>query len=341
MIKPVEIFRDTIKVLDQTRLPEIVRFEYVYTLEDAIEVIKSLKVRGAPLIGIFAAYAVVQVVRSLDIEEIERVKEVGISTVEELRKTRPTAVNLFYALDRMKEIISNYNGNSKDELVNLLMEEAKRIEREEAERCERMAEFGVTLLKDKSKVMTICNTGYLATNHLGTALGVIYKGFEKGKIEKVYVLETRPVLQGARLTTWELLENGISPILITDNSAGFVMKREGIDAIFVGADRIARNGDTANKIGTYMLAVLAKHHGVPFYVVAPTSSIDPKINSGDEIVVEKRSKEEVTYVGKKLIAPEEVQVLNYAFDVTPEELITAIITDEGIFYPPFDFNQKG
>jgi len=340
MIKPVECFRDTIKVLDQTKLPEIVRFEYIYTLQDAIDAIVNLKVRGAPLIGIFAAYAVVQVLRSLDVEDVDRVKEIGLSSVGELRKTRPTAVNLFYALDRMEKIIRNSNVSSKSELVNLLLEEAQKIEKEEAERCEKMAQFGVTLLPEKAKVMTICNTGYLATNNIGTALGVIYKGYELGKIEKVFALETRPVLQGARLTTWELLENGIKPVLITDNSAAFVMKREKVDAIFVGADRIARNGDIANKIGTYMLAVLGKEHRIPFYVVAPTSSIDPTIESGEEIRIEERSKKEVVFVGEKQIAPEEVDVLNYAFDVTPWEFISAIITEEGIFYPPYTFNQK-
>ena len=340
MIKPVECFRDTIKVLDQTKLPEIVRFEYIYTLQDAIDAIVNLKVRGAPLIGIFAAYAVVQVLRSLDVEDVDRVKEIGLSSIGELRKTRPTAVNLFYALDRMEKIIRNSNVSSRSELVNLLLEEAQKIEKEEAERCEKMAQFGVTLLPEKAKVMTICNTGYLATNHIGTALGVIYKGYELGKINKVFALETRPVLQGARLTTWELLENGIKPVLITDNSAAFVMKREKVDAIFVGADRIARNGDIANKIGTYMLAVLAKEHRIPFYVVAPTSSIDPTIESGEEIRIEERSKKEIIFVGEKQIAPKEVDVLNYAFDITPWEFISAIITEEGIFYPPYTFNQR-
>ena len=340
MIKPVECFRDTIKVLDQTRLPEIVRFEYVYTLQDAIDAIVNLKVRGAPLIGIFAAYAIVQVIRSLDIDEIERIREIGLSSINELRKTRPTAVNLFHSLERMERIIKNPEIKDKSSLVDLLMREAIKIEKEEAESCEKMAQYGVSLLPERAKVMTICNTGYLATNHIGTALGVIYKGYEQGKIEKVFALETRPVLQGARLTTWELLENGIRPVLITDNSAAFVMKKEKIDAIFVGADRIARNGDTANKIGTYMLAVLAKEHGVPFYVVAPTSSIDPAVGSGEEINIEERNKREVIFVGEKQIAPDEVDVLNYAFDVTPCNFISAIITEEGIFYPPYNFSQK-
>ncbi|MDD5573288.1 MAG: S-methyl-5-thioribose-1-phosphate isomerase [Candidatus Hydrothermia bacterium] len=340
MIKPVEIFRDTIKVIDQTKLPQVVRFEYIYTLKDAIDAIVSLKVRGAPLLGIFAAYAVVQVLRNIDIFDIERVKEIGFSSIDELRRTRPTAVNLFYALDRMEKILNEFHGNCKDKLVESLMDEGKAIDREEGERCQKMAELGVSLLPDRAKVMTICNTGYLATNHIGTALGVIYEGIAQDKIEKVFALETRPVLQGARLTTWELLENNITPILITDNSAAFVMEKEKIDAIFAGADRIARNGDTANKIGTYMLAILAKHHGVPIYIVAPSSSVDPILENGDGMKIEKRNKEEVIAFGGCPVAPKDVDILNYAFDVTPNNLITAIITEEGIFYPPYRFNRK-
>ncbi len=341
MIKPVELFGDTIKIIDQTRLPEMVRFEYIYTLQEATDAIKNLKVRGAPLIGIFAAYAVVQVVRSVDIENTNRVIEIGLSSVKELLSTRPTAVNLFYAMDRMEKILKTFRGNSREELVEALLQEAKAIDQEEGERCEKMAEIGTALLSGKSSVMTICNTGYLATNHIGTALGVIYKGIEQEKIEKVYILETRPVLQGARLTAWELLENNIKPVLITDSTAAFLMRKTKIDAIFTGADRIARNGDTANKIGTYMLAVLARHHNVPFYVVAPTSSIDPSLKTGSEIRIEERSKEEIIRVGEKLIAPEEVEALNYAFDIVPSDLITAIITEEGIFHPPYKFSRKG
>jgi len=341
MIKPVEIFRDTIKIIDQTKLPELVRFEYIYTLQDAIDAIVNLKVRGAPLIGIFSAYVVVQVIRSLDEEEVEKLKEIGRSVIKELRATRPTAVNLFYALSRMEGVLENFQGKSKVELVEALMEEAKRIDEEEKERCEKMALFGAELIPHNAKVLTICNTGYLATNHIGTALGVIYKAHEQGKISKVFALETRPVLQGARLTAWELLENGIKPYLITDNQSAFVMKREKIDAVLVGADRIAKNGDTANKIGTYMLAILAKYHQIPFYVVAPTSSIDPHTLSGEDIKIEMRDKAEIVKIRDCWIAPEEVETLNYAFDVTPWELITAIITEKGVFYPPFHFSPEG
>lgn len=340
MIKPVEIFRDTIKIIDQTKLPDVVRFEYIYTLEDALEAIMKLKVRGAPLIGIFSAYAVVQVVRNTDINEIGELMKIGLLACQELRKTRPTAVNLFYALDRMENAIKRFGGSSKEELVCSLLNEAEAIDREEGDRCERIAREGIKVLPESSAVMTICNTGYLATNHIGTALGIIYKAKEEGKLSKVFVLETRPVLQGARLTAWELLENGIEPVLITDNQAAFLMKIEKIDAVFVGADRIARNGDTANKVGTYMLAVLAKYHGVPFYVVAPTSSIDPMISSGKEIKIEIRDKNEVIKYRELPLAPENVQAINFAFDITPAELITGIITEKGIYYPPFDFSQE-
>jgi methylthioribose-1-phosphate isomerase len=341
MIKPVEIFRDTIKIIDQTRLPDIVRFEYIYTLQDAVDAIKHLKVRGAPLIGIFAAYAVVQIMRNSDEEDVESLKNIGFVAINELRKTRPTAVNLFYALDRMEKLLVESKCNKKEELVELVLEEARKIDKEEGERCERMAELGESLLPSGCSLMTICNTGYLATNNIGTALGVVYKAKEKGKLSRVFVLETRPVLQGARLTTWELLENGIKPVLITDNQAAFVMKKEKIDAILVGADRIARNGDTANKIGTYMLAVLAKYHGVPFYVVAPTSSIDPFISSGEEIKIEVRNREEVIKFREIPLAPEDVETMNFAFDITPAGLISAIITERGVFYPPYNFSLKG
>ncbi|MEO0265979.1 MAG: S-methyl-5-thioribose-1-phosphate isomerase [candidate division WOR-3 bacterium] len=341
MIKPVEIFRDTIKIIDQTKLPDLVRFEYIYTLEDAIEAIVKLKVRGAPLIGIFAAYAVVQVVRNADVNGVEELKEVGLLACQELRKTRPTAVNLFYALDRMERTIRRFEGSLKEEFVSLILREAEAIDKEEGDRCEKIAKEGIRVLPENSVVMTICNTGYLATNHIGTALGVVYKAKAEGKLSRVFILETRPVLQGARLTAWELLENGIEPVLITDNQAAFIMKTEKINAVFVGADRIAKNGDTANKVGTYMLAVLAKYHGVPFYVVAPTSSIDPSVPSGREIKIEIRDKNEVIKYREMPIAPENVQTKNFAFDITPAELITGIITEKGIYYPPFDFSQEG
>lgn len=333
MIKPVELFRDVIKIIDQTALPDLVRFEYIYNLEQACEAIKKLKVRGAPLIGIFAAYTVVQIAREVKDKRLERIKEILKSSVKELSKTRPTAYNLFFALDRMTKIIDE--AQTKDELLKNLEDEAKRIDDEEKVRCENMASHGIKFLKEKSRVLTICNTGYLATNHIGTALGVIYKGVKKGKIEKVFALETRPLLQGARLTMWELKENAINATLITDSTAGLLMARGMIDAIFVGADRIAANGDTANKIGTYTLAVLAKHHNVPFYVVAPSSTIDPSTLSGKDIIIEKREPSEVLEIMGKRIAPEGVDALNYAFDVTPYELITAIITEEGVVKPPF------
>jgi len=334
MIKPVELFRDVIKIIDQTTLPELVRFEYIYNLEQACEAIKKLKVRGAPLIGIFAAYTVVQIAREIKDRDLERMKEILRNSIEELSKTRPTAYNLFYALERMRRVVNTRQ--TKDELLQDLENEAKQIDDEEKARCEKMASHGVRFLKEKSRVLTICNTGYLATNHIGTALGIIYRGVEEGRIQKVFALETRPLLQGARLTMWELKENGIDATLITDNTAGLLMAKGLIDAIFVGADRIAANGDTANKIGTYTLTVLAKYHNIPFYVVAPTSTIDPKTASGKDIIIEQRDPSEVLGVMGRRIAPQGVNALNYAFDVTPYELITAIITEEGVVEPPLE-----
>ena len=254
--------------------------------------------------------------------------------------SRPTAVNLFHVLDRMRAVVYRYKNSSVSELKKYLKREAFKVYEDDRVICRKMGNFGARLIKNNSQIMTVCNAGALATADYGTALGVMYSAKSQKKNFKVYVCETRPLLQGARLTTWELLRGKIDTTLICDNMAATLMKQGKVDAVFTGADRIASNGDTANKIGTYNLAVLAKHHKVPFYIVAPRSTFDMGIRSGKQIPIEKRGKEEVIYFGDRPMAPARVKVYNPAFDVTDHKLITAIITEKGIIYPPFKKNIK-
>ena len=313
---------DHLLLLDQRRLPEE---EVWLELRDHLQVaeaIKGMAVRGAPAIGCVAAYGYLLGVRSgQDPKEVRRV----------LERTRPTAYNLFYALDRMEKALLE----GRD-----LEEEARSIEREDYEANVRMGEFGNTLVPQKAKILTHCNTGALATAGWGTALGVVRTAKKSGKEIHVWVDETRPYLQGARLTAWELLKEGIPHTLITDSTAGFLMRRGEVDLILVGADRITARGDVANKIGTYSLSVLAKVHGVPFYVVAPSSTFDLSIRSGEEIPIEERSEEELKTCGGKRIAPEGTPAYHIAFDVTPAENITAIITEKGIISPVTEENVR-
>jgi len=319
------------KIIDQTKLPNELEFKYLRSLEDYEEAIVQMRVRGAPLIGVTAAYGMATVaIEAAERQDIDFKDAISVAA-ERLKKTRPTAINLFKAIDRVISAIQE--AETPGEAARLAEAEAKRIDREEVEMCEAMAANGLKVLKDRMRVLTICNTGFLATSGIGTALGVIYRGFEAGKIDFVYACETRPVLQGARLTMWELLQAGIPSALITDNTAGLLMAKGLVDGVFVGADRIAANGDTANKIGTLTLAVLAKHFGIPFYVVAPSSSIDPSIPDGNSIPIEERPPDEVLDIRGCRIAPRGANALNFAFDVTPSELITGIITERGIIQP--------
>ncbi|MCD6363297.1 MAG: S-methyl-5-thioribose-1-phosphate isomerase [Synergistetes bacterium] len=313
---------DALLILDQRRIPHKVEFLRCQDHEDVAQAIKSMAVRGAPAIGIAAAYGVVLGVKKLSLRDIERIVDV-------LSKTRPTAVNLFWALQRMRK-----KAESASSWEDLL-EEAKAIHEEDIKANERMGKYGAELVPDHAVILTHCNAGALATGGFGTALGVIRFAALHGKNVKVYADETRPVLQGARLTAWELMMDNIDVTLITDNMAGYLMSKGEIDLVIVGADRIAANGDVANKIGTYSLAVLAKHHGVPFYVAAPVSTIDLDIPSGKDVPIEQRNPKEVVEIGGVRIAPEGVKVFNPAFDVTPAELISAIITEKGVLRPPF------
>ncbi|MEO0102248.1 MAG: S-methyl-5-thioribose-1-phosphate isomerase [candidate division WOR-3 bacterium] len=309
-------------MLDQTKLPEKISYRRIKDYRLLIKAIRELQIRGAPLIGVAAAYGV-----ALEAVKTKRdLKKRLCQVIKELKNARPTGFNIFWTLKRMEGILSRQL--PEGELRTRIVEEAVRIDGEEKKRCDRIGRHGAKLLEDGTKVLTICNTGILATTGIGTALGVIYKAKEEGKDITVFVCETRPLLQGARLTTWELKKKGIKAYLITDNMVGSVMKD--IDIVLTGADRIARNFDFANKIGTLTLAICAWYYKKPFYCVAPTSTIDSSLKDGDEIIVEERKEEEVLTCRGKRIAPKGVKVFNPAFDVTPHSLLTGIITEKGI-----------
>lgn len=336
MIKAIEWVSERVRLLDQTRLPQEEVYLELTGYREIAEAIVNMRIRGAPAIGIAAAYGLA--LGALEIEAdsketlIERLHEVsGV-----LASTRPTAVNLFWALDRMKRLAAACE--SPEEIRSVLIAEAVKLDSETQEAERALSTHGAGLIEDGFTVLTHCNTGALAAGGYGTALGVIRTASEGGKRIRVLVDETRPLLQGARLTTWELSRYGIPFTLITDSMAGFFMSRGEVDAVIVGADRIASNGDTANKIGTYSLAVLAKESNVPFYVAAPVSTIDSSLPSGDEIPIEERTPDEITSIRGIQIAPEGVEVSNPAFDITPHRYITAIITEKGVIREPFHEN---
>ncbi len=318
-------------ILDQRRLPGEVVFWECSTYPEVAEAIRSLAVRGAPAIGIAAAYGLVLAADSAPEGEdfwpyLER-------AAGHLRKTRPTAVNLFWALDRMLQVGRSAGGKPAAVRARLTAEAAA-IAGEDLEMNRLIGQHGSALIPDGARVLTHCNAGALATAGFGTALGVIRAAVGQGRKVEVFADETRPLLQGARLTAWELMQDGIPVTLVTDGMAGHLMRERRVDLVLVGADRIAANGDVANKIGTYGLAVLARAHGLPFYVAAPTSTVDMALDDGSRIVIEERAPEEVTSIGGVAVAPAGVKVYNPAFDVTPAELVTALITDWGILRPP-------
>ncbi|HEY8394090.1 MAG TPA: S-methyl-5-thioribose-1-phosphate isomerase [Thermaerobacter sp.] len=339
MIQAIRYEPGTLWLLDQRRLPAEEAWVACSSVEEVARAIEAMVVRGAPAIGIAAAYGVALAARRLA-DTGSTAPDAGESldgAIRRLGATRPTAVNLHWALARMegryrREVEA---GAGPRELAAALEAEARAIQEEDLAMCRRMAEYGAALLPAGARVLTHCNTGALATGGHGTALGVIRTAWSQGRLRHVWVDETRPVLQGARLTAWELLKEGIPHTLIVDGAAASLMRAGRVDAVLVGADRIAANGDTANKIGTYMLAVLARHHGIPFYVVAPWSTVDPGLPSGADIPIEERNPQEVTGYGESRWAPEASPVANPAFDVTPAELITAIITDRGVLRPPY------
>jgi methylthioribose-1-phosphate isomerase len=321
-------------LIDQTRLPtELAELE-CRDVEAVWEAIKQLRVRGAPAIGIAAAYGVV--IGQLSV--VDGTEEAFFSGLNEvvayLASSRPTAVNLFWALERMKAKAASLKGKQKPmEIHEALLAEARRIHEDDRAICRAIGRYGAELLKDRMGVLTHCNAGGLATSEYGTALSVIFTSQDQGKRLHVFVDETRPLLQGSRLTAWELAQRGIEATLICDNMAGQVMREGKVQAVIVGADRIAANGDTANKIGTYSVAVLAAAHQIPFFVAAPSTTFDLSIESGDQIPIEQRSADEITHGFGRQTAPDGIGVYNPAFDVTPARLIKAIITDRGIIEP--------
>jgi methylthioribose-1-phosphate isomerase len=324
-----------VRILDQRALPGTQVMRDLESTEAVADAIRTLQVRGAPLIGIAAAMGLVAGTR--DARPAGR--EVFLRRVQEavalLRATRPTAANLGWALDRMRRVADETSGTGAA-IWDELQREATRIWEEDREMCRRIGDHGQPLLPDGARVLTHCNAGALATGGLGTALAPVYVAHGAGRRLHVFVDETRPVLQGARLTAWELTHAGIPCTVIADGAAAALMKAAGIDLVIVGADRIARNGDVANKIGTYGLALAAQHHGIPFYVAAPGSTIDARIPSGEDIPIEQRPAEEVRRMAGHALTPPEAAVLNPAFDVTPARFITGYLTDRGLVRPPFE-----
>jgi methylthioribose-1-phosphate isomerase len=299
-----------------------------------------MQIRGAPALGIAGAFGVYLGLKDFKGKNYSQFLKKLNSVMQYLGSSRPTAVNLFWALDRMKKVVLRNKRESVKKIRRLLLKEAKIILSEDKILSRKLGEVGSSLIKDKDRILTICNAGALATADYGTALALIYKAKQQGKKIKMFVCETRPLLQGARLTTWELRRNRIDTTLICDNMAATLMKQGKIDKILVGADRIASNGDAANKIGTYNLAVLARYHNIPFYIVAPSSSFDLKLKTGKQIPIEQRKEEEVTTINNRRIAAIGVKIYNPAFDVTPHQLISAVVSEKGIIRPPFKKNIK-
>jgi methylthioribose-1-phosphate isomerase len=329
------------RMIDQTKLPSELVYLETADIQELWRAIKTLQVRGAPAIGVAAAMGVVIAVQNLDAKSGEEIVREVNQASDYLAKSRPTAINLFWALERMKKVAAAAMNRAPGELKRILAEEAVNIRDEDAAMCRSIGQYGATLLKDGFTILTHCNAGGLATAEYGTALAPVYVAQEQGKTIHVFADETRPLLQGSRLTAWELMQAGIDVTLICDNTAAHVMREGKIDAVMVGADRIAANGDTANKVGTYGVAVSARAHHIPFYVLAPTSSWDLAIRSGKDIPIEHRDRIEVVKGFGALTAPEHVKVYSPAFDVTPADLITAIVCEKGIAQPPFEKSLRG
>jgi methylthioribose-1-phosphate isomerase len=325
-----------LKLIDQTRLPTEIVYLECRDVETVWEAIKMLRVRGAPAIGIAAAMGVV-----IGVRDVARLADAGAffgklrETTGYLRTSRPTAVNLFWALDRMERVAKESRESPSSAIAERLLHEAEAIRTEDRDMCAAIGRFGAALLPDRGGVLTHCNAGALATADFGTALSVLFHAHDAGKQIHAFVDETRPLLQGSRLTAWELQQRGVPSTLLCDNMAALVMRQGKVQAVVVGADRIASNGDAANKIGTYGVAVLAKAHGIPFYVAAPSSTFDLSLADGSGIPIEERDPKEVTHGFGRQTAPDGVSVYNPAFDVTPAELIAGLITEKGVLRPPY------
>ena len=338
-MQAIEWLGNRVRILDQTRLPQEEVYLELNDYRNVASAIAELKIRGAPAIGVAGSYGVA--LGALEIEAGSRDEFLRKlrGVIQTIASTRPTARNLFRAIDRMEQVARI--GKDTNQIKKALIDEAVKIHLAEVEATRKLSQLGAGLIQDGFTILTHCNAGPLATTGYGTALGVIKRAKGQGKKIRVLATETRPLLQGARITTWELKKANIPFTLITDSMAGYFMNRGEVGCVMVGADRIAANGDTANKIGTYTLAVLAKENGIPFYVAAPTTTIDPSLASGDEIPVEQRSPDEVTHLQGVSIAPEGTNAANPAFDVTPHRYISAIITERGIIRKPYGEGIRG
>ena len=340
MIQTLEWTDQGIRFLDQTKLPTVETYVTCTTYQQVAEVIRNMVVRGAPAIGVAAAMGIALGANNSRAETVADLKKDFDQICRVMGETRPTAVNLFWAIRRMQEKFVTLCIRPIPQIKQALIEESRRMHAEDIAANQAMGRHGATLMPATGSVLTHCNAGALATAGYGTALGVIRAALEQGKKLHVYADETRPFLQGSRLTAWELMKDGIPTTVISDNMAGSMMRQGKINAIVVGADRVAANGDVANKIGTYTLAILAKEHGIPFYVAAPISTVDLDMHDGSGIPIEQRSRKEVTHIAGRQMVPDGVEVENPAFDVTPARLVTAIITERGIAKAPYEESLK-
>ena len=333
--KTIEWVDNQSKMVDQTKVPYELVYTYIKSSNQMYDAIKTMIVRGAPAIGIAGAHgvALAAIETEKETKDLEKFKQEVIKKAEYINSSRPTAVNLAWAIKKQLEIVKN--GTQIDAIKKDLIENAIKLENEDIAINKAIGDYGAELVKPGATILTHCNAGGLATVGYGTALGVIRSAFAKDKTIKVFADETRPRQQGARITTFELVNDGIPTTLITDGMSAYFMSKGMIDMVVVGADRIAANGDTANKIGTYMVAIVAKYHNVPFYIAAPQSTIDINIKSGKEIPIEERDHSEVTHINGKAVCAEGVNIINPGFDVTPNELITGIITEKGVLYPNY------
>ena len=339
-IQTITWIKNSARIIDQTKLPTSFEYLCCRDIKTIWEAIRALRVRGAPALGVAAGFGVLLGVKNFTGDDRRKFDAYFYKTCDYIGTSRPTAVNLFNVLDLMRGVVRQNPRASVSEIKELLKKEALRVYEEDRAVCRRMGKHGASLVKDGMRLLTVCNAGALATVDYGTAEGVMYAAKEAGKKFSVYACETRPLLQGARLTAWELMREKIDVTLICDNMAATLMKQSKVDIIFTGADRIASNGDAANKIGTYMLAVLARHHKIPFYIVAPRSTFDFKITTGEQIPIEERNADEVREFRGVQAAPKNVKVFNPAFDVTPHALIAGIVTEYGIIRPPYVRNIR-
>ena len=331
---------NALRIIDQTRLPVEEVYRELHTPEEVWDAIRRLMVRGAPAIGIAGGYGFYLGLKNSIFKDYDSLLNRAHELASYLDSSRPTAVNLNWALNKLIQVIESAGSTNVDEIKQLVLNEVEAIHEEDRLLCKAIGEHGQEIVPDDARILTHCNTGSLATAQYGTAFSVIYHAHQSGRLKKVWVDETRPLLQGARLTTWELKKSGIPFTLNIDSAAASLMKKGEVDLVITGADRITGNGDAANKIGTYSLAVLANAHQIPFYIAAPYSTIDFQLNSGNDIEIEQRGSDEVTHFGEKKSAPDGIEVYNPAFDVTPNHLITAIITEKGVIKPDYSINLK-